>query len=137
MPDVTKYIGDLLKNGRPVSEINPGSNQVALRPNEALRALELLKNGQTAVLGGDVFSEDGQGGLSHAYVLWGSKYCYLNWCCDPTATESAAAYSERSIKVAADAIVAAQTTAEKLMKTCLIALVVKRYDSPEILVGDA
>ncbi|MBV4360606.1 hypothetical protein [Pinibacter aurantiacus] len=60
-----------------MSEINPGSDEVALTVDDAFYALELLKKKHTEILGGDIFSED-NGQLIYAYQLWGPEYHYLN-----------------------------------------------------------
>ncbi|MGC4059178.1 MAG: Imm40 family immunity protein [Chitinophagaceae bacterium] len=75
------YLSFVKLNGRQLSEINPGSDEIALGVDNALKALELLKENQIAVLGGDILTEE-NGELIYAYQLWGEEYQYLNWYCD-------------------------------------------------------
>ena len=76
--------------GRKLSEINSGSDEVALKPSVAIRALELLAGSQVAILGGDVLS-DSSGKLA---------YVYENWYCEQLPGESPFAFVRRSHSVA-------------------------------------
>jgi len=58
MKSISTYLDFLKEKGRPLSEINPGSDEVALTVIDALQALELLRDNQTAILGGDILSEE-------------------------------------------------------------------------------
>ena len=80
--------------GRKLSEINPGSDEVALVPSKAIDALNLLKGSQVAVLGGDVLS-DSSGRLA---------YIYENWYCEQLPGESPLAFALRSQSIALDFI---------------------------------
>ena len=52
MKSISTYLDFLKEKERPLSEINPGSSEVALAVNDALEALELLCVSQTFILGG-------------------------------------------------------------------------------------
>ncbi|MBX3464685.1 MAG: hypothetical protein KF830_16065 [Planctomycetes bacterium] len=76
--------------GRKLSEINPGSDEVALKPSCAIKAIELLSGSQVAVLGGDVLS-DSSGKLS---------YVHENWYCEKMSSEAPLEFVRRSHAVA-------------------------------------
>lgn len=122
MKSISTYLDFLKEKGKPLSEINPGSDEIALTVNDALQAFELLKDSQTAILGGDILSEDNNE-LIYAYQLWGEEYQYLNWYCDKNDNESRAHYLQRSYVLAQEGIVHANETAEKLKKKCYIVFV--------------
>ncbi|CAM4120990.1 Immunity protein 40 [Pedobacter westerhofensis] len=116
---------DLVKEkGLPLSEINPGSDEMALSVKDALEALELLRDSKVAVLGGDIYTQvDNQ--LIYAYKLWGEKYVYLNWYCDKVGTENEAEYLLRSYITAKESIVKAFEISKELEKSCYIVLVIE------------
>jgi len=122
MENTLSYLNFIKEKGRPLSEINPGSDEIALAVDDALQAIELLKDNQTAILGGDILSED-SGELIYAYQLWGEEYHYLNWYCDRIDNESEDDYLKRSYILAKEGIVNAHTTAKKLKKKCYIVFV--------------
>jgi hypothetical protein len=122
MENILSYLNFIREKGRPVSEINPGSDEIALAVDDALQAIELLENSQTAILGGDVLSED-KGELIYAYQLWGEEYHYLNWYCDRMDNESEDVYLKRSYNIAKEGIVNASKTAERLNKKCYVVIV--------------
>lgn len=122
MENTLSYLNFIKEKGRPLSEINPGSDEIALAVDDALQAIELLKDNQTAILGGDILSED-SGELIYAYQLWGEEYHYLNWYCDRIDNESEDDYLRRSYILAKEGIANAHTTAEKLKKKCYIIFV--------------
>ncbi|PGH39588.1 MAG: hypothetical protein CRN43_08130 [Candidatus Nephrothrix sp. EaCA] len=122
MKNISMYLDFLKEKGKPLSEINPGSDEIALTVNNALQALELLIDSQTAILGGDILSEENNE-LAYAYQLWGEEYQYLNWHCDKNDNESKADYLQRSYVLAREAITNANKTAEKLKKKCYIVFV--------------
>jgi len=124
MYSISNYLMFIREKGRSLSEINPGSNEIALTVSDALQALDILKNNQIVILGGDILSEDGNGALVYAYQLWGDLYIYLNWYCDKADGESEVDYIERSYEVARAAIVSANEIAERLKKKCLIVFVI-------------
>jgi len=80
----------LHSEGKPLAQINPGSEEQALKPAAVLKALELLADTDVAILGGDVLSES-SGKL---------KYIQENWYCERLLGESAAAFANRSRSVA-------------------------------------
>lgn len=119
---MSNYLDFLKEKGKLLSEINPGSDEIALTANDALQALEFLKDSQTAILGGDILSEENNE-LIYAYQLWGEEYQYLNWYCDKNDNESKADYLQRSYVLAREGITNANKTAEKLKKKCYIVFV--------------
>lgn len=115
---------DFIKSrGIPLSEINPGSSELALSVEDALFAIELLDNSQTIILGGDIISNQ-NGNLGYAIHLWGYDYHYLNWYCDRLEREIENEYRLRSYIVAKESIGAAHLIAKKMKSVCYIALVV-------------
>lgn len=123
MKAVSEYLYFLKSKGRLLSEINSGSDEVALSANEALEAIKLLKASETPILGGDILSTN-SGKLTYAYQSWGTKYHYLNWYCDKLKNESKIDFTKRSHKIARKAIKEAVEIAQKLKKDCLIVLVI-------------
>ncbi|MBK9337909.1 MAG: hypothetical protein IPM98_15730 [Lewinellaceae bacterium] len=123
MTAVSEYLDFIKSKGRPLAEINPGSDEIALSAGEALEAIEILKDNELPILGGDIFSTD-SGKLVYAYQIWGSEYHYLNWYCDEMENESKAEYSKRSYEVAKKAINEAVEVSQKLGRDCLIVIVV-------------
>lgn len=123
MNKIKEYFSFTKQKGKSVSEINPGSSEVALNVKDALFAIELVKNADTPILGGDVLSEY-QGKLIYAYEYWGNQYIYLNWYCDKINNESQNEYCNRSYNIAKEAITAAKEVANKLEKECFIVLVI-------------
>src|SRR2546421_552561 len=92
---IPKAFADFLRSeGRPLSEINPGSRETGLRPESALRAIELLSGSQVAVLGGDVLKDE-SGKLS---------YTYANWYCERRPNEDPLGFSDRSRSTAREYI---------------------------------
>lgn len=118
------YLNFIKEKGRPVSEANPGSVEMALTLDDALEALELLKDSRTEILGGDIFSEN-NGELIYAYQLWGDEYHYLNWYCDRIENESEEDYLIRNYNTAKKNILYAGKVAEQLKKKCYIVFVIK------------
>lgn len=90
MPIPSIFTDHLLSKGRPLVEINQGSDEVALTPSNALEAIDLLAGSQVAILGGDVLS-DASGKLS---------YTYENWYCEQSQGENLMAFVKRSHEVA-------------------------------------
>jgi len=88
------FVRFISSEGRKLSEINPGSDEVALVPSKAMEALKLLEGSQVAVLGGDVLS-DSSGKL---------VYNYENWYCEQLPGESPLDFVQRSQSVAYDFI---------------------------------
>lgn len=86
MEEMYNYFNFVKKNGRPLSEINPGSDELGLKINDALKAIELLRSEKTAILGGDVLSDE-MGSL---------VYTYENWYCNKKSDEDQSSYINRS-----------------------------------------
>ena len=124
MKSISSYLDFLKEKGKPLSEINPGSDEVALTVSDSLQALELLKDSQTTILGGDILSEENNE-LIYAYQLWGDEYQYLNWYCDSVDNESNEDYRKRSYVLAREGITNAKAIAEKLQKKCYIVFVIE------------
>ncbi len=90
MNKISKYLNFISEKGRPILEINPGSEERALKVDDALQAIELLHNTQSAILGGDILSDD-SGKLA---------YTYENWYCEKLDNESQTDYVNRSYNIA-------------------------------------
>ncbi|GAA4454998.1 Imm40 family immunity protein [Rurimicrobium arvi] len=116
------YLSFVKQNGRQLSEINPGSEEIALDIKNALKALELLKENQIAVLGGDILTEENDE-LIYAYQLWGGEYQYLNWYCDQNPNESDEEYLQRSYAKSIEGISDAVKIADKFRAKCYIVFV--------------
>lgn len=126
MHKISKYLNFLKDKGIPLSTINPGSHEVALSVHDAFEALELLEDSQTAILGGDILSEDENGKLGYALHIWGHDYHYLSWSCSQQEDEAWEEYIERSHNFAEDSIKKAHAIAEQLKKSCYIVLVLSQ-----------
>lgn len=116
------YLNFLREKGRPLSEINPGSEEVALNVDDALQALNLLGVDQVVILGGDILSEKENGSLVYAYQLWGSEYACLDWYCDKLVNESQEDYAKRSYNSAKKGIKTANDIAKRLGKNAILLL---------------
>lgn len=90
MPIPDLFLRFVAENGRKLSEINPGSTELALTPSEAIIAVGFLSASQVAILGGDVLS-DSNGKLS---------YIYENWYCEQSPEEAPLDFIRRSQTVA-------------------------------------
>lgn len=122
MKSESDYLNFLKEKGNTLSEINPGSDEIALAVDDALQALELLRESQMVILGGDILSKENND-LVYAYQLWGEEYQYLNWYCDKNDNESKGAYMQRSYVLAKECIINANKIAENLAKNCYIVFV--------------
>lgn len=120
MKNVSAYIDFLKEKGKKLSEINPGSDEVALTVNDALQALELIRESKLIILGGDILSEE-KGELIYAYQLWGEEYHVLNWYL--TSKDYEEKNYSKSYDLARESITNARATAEKLKKKCYIVFV--------------
>ena len=80
------------EKGRPLSEINPGSDELALKIDDALEAIESLQNTQSAILGGDILLDD----------LGKLTYTYENWYSEKIPNESHIDYCNRSYDIASN-----------------------------------
>jgi Immunity protein 40 len=90
MNKISNYLNYLREKGRPLSEINPGSDEIALAINDALEAIELLEGTQSAILGGDILSDE-SGKLT---------YIYDNWYSEKMDSESQEDYANKSYEIA-------------------------------------
>ena len=117
------YLKFIRKVGRPMSEINNGSDEIALQPDDALFAIGLLENSHLPILGGEIVSEDKKGQLIYALYLWGGEYCYLDWSCEKS-TDNTEEYITASYELAKEKIIIANNVAKQLKKKCYIVLVV-------------
>jgi len=126
MKQISDYLNFIKEKGYPLSEINPGSDEIALTVNDALCALDLLNGSNVAVLGGDIISKKKNGEFIYAYQLWGDgyEYHYLNWSCSRMDNESQEDYIKRSYIVAKESIKTASDTAKRLDKKCYIVIVI-------------
>ena len=123
MTNLDKYLNFIKSKGRSLAEINPGSDEFALKVEDAFRAIELLENSQKPILGGDILSEK-FGTLVYAYQLWGAEYIYLNWYIDKLENETQVQYSNRSYNSAKDFINRANEVAKRLDEDCYIVIVI-------------
>lgn len=106
-----------------LSEINPGSDEIALATDDALHTLDLLYDAKIPILGGDILSEK-EGKLIYAYDLWGYEYHFLNWYCEKEEIETEEDYINRSYIIAKKSIKKANEIADKLEKKCYIVIVI-------------
>ena len=123
MSEISNYIDFIRDRGRSLSEINPGSNELALSVDDALKAVELLRGTQSIIFGGDILSNESDV-LIYAYQQWGSEYHYLNWSCEKMDNENQSEYCDRSYDVAREGIIKAKEVADRFGKICFIVLVV-------------
>lgn len=117
------YLQFIRSKGKPLSEINPGSDEYALKPEDAFEALNILAEYEIPVAGGDILSISNTGKLIYAYNLWGQEYHYLDWYCNNDRNETSSEYSKRSILLSREKINEAVTKAKELNKDCYIVLV--------------
>jgi hypothetical protein len=82
--------------------------------------LEILKETDLRILGGDILSEN-NGELAYAMDFWG---IYLDWSCDKKDDETEEQYLKRCYGVAKESIYKANDIAKELNKKCYIVLVV-------------
>lgn len=129
MKPISIYLNFIREKGRLLSEINPGSDEIALTVPDALHALDLLNGSQIAVLGGDILSEKENGKLIYAYQFWGDgqEYHCLNWYCSRIDNESQEDYVRRSHRIAKESIIIANDTAKHLEKKCYIVIVISEF----------
>ncbi len=119
MTTLLDYLEFLKLKGKPLSEINPGSNEFALSVNDVLEAIEILKENEVLILGGDILSINNFGELIYAYQIWGDgqEYHYLNWSCKRNDSP------QKSYEIAKKAIKEADKVSNKLGKDCLVVIV--------------
>ena len=117
------YLEFITLNGRPLSDINIGSDEIATDVNIALEAIEILKNNNTPILGGDVLTTK-LGQLKYAYQVWGDEYIYLEWYCEKKLDESKNEYLLRSYNFAIESIKRASIVSQKFDMDCFIVLVI-------------
>ena len=119
---ISHYIDFIRLKGRSLAEINSGSDEVALKVDDALQAIELLKDSQLPILGGDILSVNSDT-LVYAYQLWGSEYHCLNWYSEKMEKEDQVTYCNRSYIVAKNSIKKANEVSKRLGMNCYIVLV--------------
>jgi len=110
------YLGFLNQKSRALSA-DYQSEEKALSVEDALQAIELLKEEKTAIYGGDILTE------ADGHDIWGKEYYYLNWYCDKLDDEERADYLQRSYDKAKEGIMEAKKAADRLGKKCYIVLV--------------
>ena len=115
------YLVFLNEKGRVLSA-DYESEEKALSVEDALQAIELLKEEKTAIYGGDILTE-ADGELVYAHDIWGKEYYYLNWYCDKLDDEESADYLQRSYDKAKEGIMEARKVADRLGEKCYIVLV--------------
>ena len=124
MKSLLSYLDFPLEDGKPLSEINPGSDDIALTIKDVLHVLNILNKNQVAILGGEIFSEKENGKLVYAYQFWGDgqEFHCLDWHCDKTDYETQEDYVKRSYDIAKDSIKIANDVAKRLGKRCYVAI---------------
>lgn len=105
-----------------LSGINPGSDERALNVADALEAIELLRESECAILGGDIITMENDS-LIYAYQCWGDDYQFLNWYCSRKNDENDKEFSERSYQSALEGIDNANHVAKHLGYDCWIVLI--------------
>ena len=115
------YLGFLNQKGRALS-VDYQSEEKALSVEDALQAIELLKEEKIAIYGGDILTE-ADGELVYAHDIWGKEYYYLNWYCDKLDDEERTDYLQKSYDKAKEGIMEARKVADRLGKKCYIVLV--------------
>ena len=115
------FLGFLNQKGRPLSA-DYQSEEKALSVEDALQAVELLKEEKIAIYGGDILTE-ADGELVYAHDIWGIEFHYLNWYCDKLDDEDSADYLQRSYDKAKEGIMEAKKAADRLGEKCYIVLV--------------
>jgi hypothetical protein len=123
MYDATEYYDLLEEVGRPLSAINPGSNERALPCAMALGGIEILSNLEIPILGGDILTEQ-SGELMYAAQSWGSKYVSLDWYCKRQNGEDLLDYIRRSHSLAISSIRHANEIALDFKQKCFVVLVI-------------
>jgi len=94
MSGLNKFLHFITVAGRKLSEINLGSDEVALKPFMAIEALDLLSGTNIAVLGGDVLS-DASGRLACTYD---------NFYCNKLLNVNCMEFARRSHAIARESI---------------------------------
>lgn len=120
MKSISNYLDFLKEKGKPLSGISPGSNEMALTVEDALQALDLIKDNKLIILGGDILSEENNE-LIYAYQLWGQEYHDLNWYLTTEDYERRDYF--KSYGIAREGIANANKIAEQLKKKCYIVFV--------------
>lgn len=120
----TNYLDFISKVGRPILEIDSDCQEIALSVEDALIAIEILKDNNTVILGGDIFLEE-KGKLVHAIHNLGYDYHYLNWYCNKIENEIFENYLKRSYDSAKRSIISAEEIIKGFGKRCFIVLVIK------------
>ena len=123
MKSISTYAAYLKQNGKPLSETNPGSHEIALTGRNALFALDILKTDHEIILGGDILSEE-DNQLVYAYQLWGQEYHDLSWYFTSNENESKEINAKRSNDLAVESVINACKVAETLRKECYIVLII-------------
>ncbi len=119
-----KFLNFIKENGKPVSEVDPGSDEFALTSDDALHAIELLKEGAAPIIGGEAFVQ-GPEKIEHAYKVLGDQYHTLDWSSDPKEdSETDEGYANRTYEVAKGAIAIAIQAGKNYNQEMLIGLIV-------------
>ena len=89
------YFSFICENGIALSNINPGSDELALKIEDGLTAIDLLRHEKIPILGGDILA------IKNGVLT----YTYENWYCNEKSTEKRIDYLNRSYDVAVEYIV--------------------------------
>lgn len=108
---MSKYLELLENKGFSLEYMNPGTTEKALQYDDAMHAIELIKEDDFAILGGDIVTLDKKGEFT---------YAYLSWNVDDEKEETSKSYKERSYKESEDYIVYINKILTKKKKPCFI-----------------
>lgn len=99
----SKYLNFIKKVGISMADINLGSNEIAINIEDSLKAIELLKEEEIEILGGDILVEVDER-LVYAYQCLGEEYIYLNWFYEEVENDSYRVNVNKSYFVAKEKI---------------------------------
>jgi len=124
MKPLSIYLNFIKEKGQPLSEINQGSDEIAVSVDDALHSLDLLNGSNIAVLGGDILTKNVDDKLTYVIHSWGYDYHYLNWYCNKMDNENQEDYIKRSYTIAKESIKTASDIAKRLDKKCYIVILI-------------
>ena len=121
MDQITKYLTFIKDNGKHAPDVYGNADYRALKVEDALKAIEILKDIKVTIVGGDVLVEDASGRLKYAMNVWGVKWHTLNWSvASRLAGESDIDRLNTSYILAKKKILEADEISKSLGNTCYI-----------------
>ncbi|MDR0787463.1 MAG: hypothetical protein LBG44_06310 [Gemmatimonadota bacterium] len=120
-----KYLDFIEECGRPLSDINPGSDEWAISLNDVPSALKLLKDEQWIILGGQLLLTDSTDRLVYAVHAWSFDYHYLSWHYEPNRSDNREVSAPRSFEAAVAGIAEITRVAKIKGCDCYIVFVVR------------